>query len=389
MSDGHYLERAEDLIYIGQPDLTADEQEAVLGVLRRGWLTRGPECAAFEKEFCESVQASQALMVSSCTAALHLALLVQDIGPGDEVILPSLTFSATAHVVVQCGAKPVFAEIDPATYCLDPSHAESLITPRTRALMAVHFGGHPADLKRLRDIASRHGIALIEDAAHGLGGAIDGTPVGAAPSIACFSFYSTKNITTAEGGMLADPDPARLKRAERLSRHGMDTDAWVRQEGEAPVWRYVVDEIGYKYNANDLLAALGRIQLKRLQEMQQKRAQAWSFYQEMFSDDDRLAPPQTSFGMTHAMHLYLLRLCDECSADRDEVVTTLRSKGIGATVHYDPVHLQPVYQKRFGTRKGQLPVTEKIASRILSLPMHSRMTDQQANRVSIELLRIL
>lgn len=389
MNDTRNLELAEDSIFIGQPDLTAEEQEAVHGVLRRGWLTRGPECAAFEQEFCEFVQASQALMVSSCTAALHLALLVQDIGPGDEVILPSLTFSATAHVVVQCGATPIFAEIDPITYCLDPSHAESLITPRTKALMPVHFGGHPADLKRLRGIADRHGLALIEDAAHGLAAAIDGVRIGALPSTACFSFYSTKNITTAEGGMLVMADANRLKRAERLSRHGMDNDAWARQQGEAPEWRYVVDEIGYKYNANDLLAALGRIQLKRLPGMQEKRAQAWSFYQEMFADDDRLAPPQTTPGMTHAMHLYVLRLLEDCGNRRDEIVTTLRSKGIGATVHYDPVHLQPVYQKRFGTRKGQLPVTEEIAANILSLPMHSRMTDQQTNRVSCELLRIL
>ncbi len=388
MADIHSIERAEDPIPIGEPDLTGLEQEAVLEVLRRGWLTRGAECLAFEEEFKHVVGADHALALNSCTAALHLALLVHDIGPGDEVILPSLTFAATGHVVVHCGATPVFAEVDPETYCLDPLHVETLITSRTRAILPVHYAGHPADMNRLRMISHKHGLVLIEDAAHALGASWEGTPIGSAGTTACFSFYSNKNITTAEGGMLTLPDPDLLERAEILSLHGMNKDAWNRFSAEGS-WRYQVIHFGYKYNANDLLAALGRAQLSRLPEMQARRHKAWDFYQEMFGDDGRVQVPVERSDVTHARHLYALQLTDQSKSSRDEVVAALRAKGIGATVHYDPLHLHPAYRQRYGTCEGMLPVTERLASRLFSLPMHSKLTEQQVNRVSIEVLRLV
>ena len=388
MADTHSIERAEDPIPIGEPDLTGLEQEAVLEVLRRGWLTRGVECLAFEEEFKGVVGADHALALNSCTAALHLALLVHDIGPGDEVIIPSLTFAATGHVVVHCGATPVFAEVDPETYCLDPFHVETLITSRTRAILPVHYAGHPADLNHLRMISHKHGLVLIEDAAHALGASWEGTPIGSAGTTACFSFYSNKNITTAEGGMLTLPDPGLHERAVILSLHGMNKDAWNRFGADGS-WRYQVTHFGFKYNANDLLAALGRAQLSRLPEMQVRRYKAWDFYQEMFGDDGRVQVPVERTGITHARHLYPLQLTGQSKATRDEVVTALRAKGIGVTVHYDPLHLHPAYRQRYATREGMLPVTERLASRLFSLPMHSKLTEQQVNRVSIEVLRLV
>ncbi len=388
MADTHSIERAEDPIPIGEPDLTGLEQEAVLGVLHHGWLTRGAECMAFEKEFKGVVRADYALALNSCTAALHLALLVHGIGPGDEVILPSLTFAATGHVVVHCGATPVFAEVDPETYCLDPNHVEALITPRTRAILPVHYAGHPADLNQLHTIAEQHDLVLIEDAAHALGASWEGKSIGSKGSTACFSFYSNKNITTAEGGMLTLPDASLHERAVILSLHGMSQDAWNRFGVEGS-WRYQVTHFGFKYNANDLLAALGRAQLSRLPEMQARRTKAWVFYQEMFNDDGRVQVPVERSGVTHARHLYVLQLTDQSKVSRDEVVTSLRAKGIGATVHYDPLHLHPAYRERFGTREGMLPVTERLAARIFSLPMHSKLTEQQVNRISIEVLRLV
>lgn len=382
------LERAEDSIFLGEPDLSRREKEAVLDVLDRGWLTRGDECVKFEEEFRERVRAEHALAVNSCTSALHLALAIHEIGPGDEVILPSLTFAATGHVVVHQGATPVFADIEETTYCIDPAHVESLITPRTRAVMPVHYAGHPCNLDRLRTICETHGLALIEDAAHALGAAHAGRPIGAGNAIACFSFYSNKNITTGEGGMLTLPDANLFEKAQQLSLHGMDSDAWKRYSGKGK-GRYQVTEFGYKYNANDILAALGRVQLSRLDEMQSRRASAWSFYDAMFEDDGRIEVPPVGEGITHARHLYPIRISEDSSARRDEVVETLRDKNIGVAVHYDPLHLHPAYRDRFHTCEGQLPVTERIARNLISLPMHSKLTDQQLNRVSTEVLRLV
>ncbi len=377
-----------EYIPIGEPDLTGLEREAVLRVLDHGWLTRGAECMAFEEEFRGMVGASHALALNSCTAALHLALLVHGIGPGDEVILPSLTFAATGHVIVHCGATPVFAEVDPETYCLDPSHVETLITTRTRAILPVHYAGHPADLTRLHAIAHQHDLAFIEDAAHALGASYAGVPIGSGESTACFSFYSNKNITTAEGGMLTLPNAEAHERAVTLSLHGMSRDAWKRFGAEG-AWRYQVTHFGFKYNANDLLAALGRAQLSRLPEMQARRRMAWNLYQAAFKNEGRIQTPITREGITHANHLYVLRLTDQSQALQDEVVTGLRAKGIGATVHYDPLHLHPAYRDRFGMREGMLPVTEKIAARVFSLPLSSKLTEQQVDRIASEVLRLV
>jgi len=381
-------EQTGDFIPIGEPDLSQTEVSAVAELISRGWLTRGPECQAFEEEFRALVEGDYLLFVSSCTAALHLALLVHGIGPGSEVILPSLTFAATGHSVVQCGALPVFAEVDPETYCLDPSHVESLIGPDTRALIAVHYGGHPADLVCLRELAKKNGLALIEDAAHAIGAATAEGPVGRSGSTACFSFYSNKNLTTSEGGMLTLPEKGMLERATRLSLHGIDKDAW-RRFGKQSSFRYAVTEFGYKYNATDLMAALGRAQLSRFGEMQSSREDAWRGYNERFAGESRITLPPEQPDITHARHLYVIRLTDRGGTRRDEFVQNLRSRGIGATVHYDPLHLHPAYRDRFGTKEGMLPITEDIADSLVSLPLHSRLTDEQVARVTGEVIGLL
>jgi len=371
---------------IGEPDITEKEIDAVVSILKKGWLTRGEECQRFEREFTEKVGASHALALSSCTAALHLALLIHNVGPGDEVILPSLTFASTGHTVVHCGAKPVFAEIDPGTYCIDPRHVESLMGSRTQAIVAVHFAGHPSDLRTLRRISETKGIPLIEDAAHALGAAFECESIGRKGATACFSFYTNKNITTAEGGMLVVPNEDLLTRAERLSLHGLDRDAWKRF-AEGKKWRYSIEGFGFKYNANDLLAALGRAQLSRLDEMQAKRKQVWNWYSDRLKDDDRFILPPHQGPIKHARHLYALRLSESSGIDRDALVDRLRGQRIGATVHYDPLHLQPAYRERFGTKEGMLPVTENVAKNILSLPMHSKMHEEDVERVVRVLLQ--
>ena len=365
---------------VGEPDLTEKEIEAVVSILRKGWLTRGEECFHFEREFGEKVGATHTLAVNSCTAALHLALLVHNVGPGDEVILPSLTFASTGHTVVHSGATPVFADIDPETYCIDPEHVQSILSPRTKAVVAVHYGGHPADLKSLRNIAESNGIVLIEDAAHALGASYEGKPIGCEGGTACFSFYTNKNITTAEGGMLVLPDEERLARAERLSLHGMNRDAWKRF-AEGRKWRYAIEEFGFKYNANDLLAALGRVQLARLEEIQSQRRRVWKAYDERLQNDARFILPPQQGPIEHARHLYVLRLTEGRGTDRDAWVDRLRERQIGATVHYDPLHLHPAYRERFGTKEGMLPMTEKIANQIFSIPLHSKMKEEDVERV--------
>ncbi len=365
---------------IGEPDITEKEIDAVVAILRKGWLTRGEECLQFEREFAAKVSTPHTLAVSSCTAALHLALLIHNVGPGDEVILPSLTFASTGHTVVHCGANPVFAEIDPETYCIDPAHAESLITAKTKAIVAVHYAGHPADLNALMGLCKSKGIPLIEDAAHALGASYDGEMIGCEGSTACFSFYTNKNITTAEGGMLTVPTEDLLARAERLGLHGMDRDAWKRF-ADGKKWRYSIEEFGFKYNANDLLAALGRAQLSRLDEMQAKRKQVWDWYNERLSRHGQFVLPPHQGSIEHARHLYVLRLNEGSGADRDALVDRLRENRIGVTVHYDPLHLHPAYRERFGTKNGMLPVTEDLAQKIFSVPIHSKMTEGEVDRV--------
>ena len=393
-----------EFIPLARASISEREIEAVAEALRVGWLTRGPGVARFEEEFARYVGAPEALALSSCTAALHLAVLCSDIGPGDEVIVPTLTFVATANVVVHAGATPVFADVLADTLNLDPASVEAKITPRTKAIIAVHYAGQPCDMEALEEMAARHGLALIEDAAHAVGAEYCGRRIGGLGHPTCCSFYPIKNMTTGEGGMLTGLPPEGMARARRLSLHGLDTGAWDRYSRKGSVF-YEMREPGFKYNMTDPDAALGRVQLARLPEFLARRREIAARYRQRLAGHARIhvpglpmgwdGPPGPSLGqecpshpihVAHAWHLFVVQLnLEGLSITRDDVIEKLKERGIGTSVHFIPVHTQPFYRERYGTRAGDCPVAEAAFARLVSLPMDAVLTDAEVDRVCTEL----
>jgi dTDP-4-amino-4,6-dideoxygalactose transaminase len=367
---------AGDFIPFGVPAIGRAERLAVDQTLASRWIGTGPEVARFEAEFADAVGASHAVAVSSCTAALHLALLTHGIGPGDEVITTPMSFVATANAVLYSGAEPVFADIDDGTLNLDPSAVAEQITSRTRAILAVHFGGAPCDIAALRGLAKRHDLALIEDAAHAVGSRFgDGRRVGSSGNDTCFSFYPNKNITTCEGGMLTTEDATRAERLRSLRLHGLSTDAWKRFGSRALV-RSRMHALGFKYNMTDLQAALGRAQLTRLEAFTELRNRQARRYRAAFADCQHFAAlPALSAGRS-AYHLFTLWVR---GLVRDEVIEELRRAGVGASIHYHPIHLQPYYRERDPTLAGRFPAAERAGAQTLSLPIGPcvRAADQE------------
>ena len=356
----------------------AAETAAVIATLKSGWLSTGPKTLQFEKEFARFTGARHAIGLTSCTAALHLALLAHGIGKGDEVIVPSFTFAATANMVVNVGATPVFADILPDTYNLDPRDITKKITKRTKAIIPVHYAGQPANLDQVMAIARAHTLVVIEDAAHAVGATYAGKPIGSHGNTACFSFYATKNLTTGEGGMLTTNDDRIAEAVKKNRLHGISRDAWKRyQKGGS--WRYEVTAPGWKYNMFDLQAALGLSQLKKLPAFLRRRADYAARYDRLFEASAGIRTPVVAPGLTHARHLYPI-LVD--AKKRDYVIAQLARRNIGVSVHFIPLHLQPFYQKTFGYRKGDLPVTEAVFARILSLPLYPKMTKKDCEYVA-------
>lgn len=344
-----------------------EEIEAVSRVLRSGWLSSGPEVAAFEAEFAAALGVSRATAVSSGTAALHLALLALGVGPDDEVIVPSLTFVASASTVVLAGARPVFCDIrSESDLTLDPDHVARLLTPRTRAIVAMHYGGWSADLPALRDLADEAGVALVEDAAHAPILAGPGGMRGTVADVGCFSFFATKNLTTGEGGMVVARDPDLLDRARLLRSHAM-TVGWDRQKGR--IGSYDVVDFGLNYRLTEVAAAIGRVQLTRLGTDRASRGAVDASYRRSLA----ALPLRTPFDATlpSAHHLFPVILAP--GADRDRVQRMLAEARVQTSVHFPPVHLFSAYRRRFGTGEGDLPRTEHIASRLLSLPLHANL----------------
>ncbi|MBM3462158.1 MAG: DegT/DnrJ/EryC1/StrS aminotransferase family protein [Armatimonadetes bacterium] len=363
------------------PLLGQEEIDEVVDTLKSGWLTTGPKTRRFEEAVALHVGAAHALGVSSCTAALHLALAALDVGPGDEVILPTMTFAATANVVVHVGATPILVDITPDTYNMDPDAVEAAITPRTRAIIAVHFAGQPCDLDRLQAIADRHGAVLIEDAAHAIGAHWRGRPVGSTSRAACFSFYPIKNMTTGEGGMLVTSDPVLEERARRLSLHGMSRDAWKRYSGSGS-WFYEVVEAGFKYNMTDLEASLGIHQLARLEAWTGLREAYARRYDAAFAD--RFTVPYVDPRVRHARHLYPLLV----EGDRDGFIEGLRERNIGTTVNFIPLHRHPFYRERLGLRPEAFPNAEWYYARTVSLPLYPKMTEADIDDVVAAVLEV-
>lgn len=359
----------------------------VADTLRSGWITTGPKTHQFEAAFRDKVGAPAALGLNSCTAGLHLGLLALGIRPGDEVITTPMTFCACANVIEHLGAVPVLADVEPDTLNLSPKAVEAAITPRTRAILAVHYAGHPVDLDPIQELAKQHGIAVIEDAAHAVPASYKGRMIGSGDNPVAFSFYATKNLTTGEGGMLTG-SPELLARARTLGLHGMSRDAWKRY-GQGGSWFYQVDEPGFKYNMTDVQAAMGLAQLRKLDRFQARRREIVAAYNLAFQDVDALEIPVERQEVEHAWHLYVLRLrLDALRIGRDQFIDELTALNIGTSVHFIPIHLHPFYQQKYQYTTDQFPVAYQAYQRMLSLPLHPMLTDADVSDVMSAVLDV-
>lgn len=365
-------------------NLVGAETQAVLRVLESGWLTSGSECAAFEREFAEALGGGvHAIAVNSATAGLHLALEAAGVGPGDEVIVPDLTFTATAEVVRYLGAEAVFVDVLPHSLCIDPEEVKRAITPRTKVIMPVHFGGLGADLAALQSIASEQGLLIVEDAAHSFPASHQGLPIGRHGTFATvFSFYANKTITTGEGGMIVTADESVAQRCRIMRLHGIDRDAFRRFQGDSAAWNYDVVAPGFKYNLTDIAAALGRGQLSRASDMQQNRAAIANIYNTMLADLPLELPAEAEDGDTHAWHIYPIRLAHNAPIDRAALEAALTGAGIGYSVHYTPLHRMSYWRERYNLSDDRFPVTSDYFSRCLSLPLFSDQTEGEAREVA-------
>jgi dTDP-4-amino-4,6-dideoxygalactose transaminase len=382
------MRRRQTFLPYSLPDFDGTELAFIAQAINSGWVTTGPLVKRFEREFAERVGAAHAVAVNSCTAALHLALEAIGLGPGDEVITSPYTFAATAEVVRYFGARPRFVDVEPDTLNLDPAAVAASITPRTRALLPVHVGGHPAEIATLDDLAADHGLAMIEDAAHALPASYRGGTIGAArprldgvPHVVCYSFYATKTLTTGEGGMICTADAALAERCRLMSLHGISKDAWKRYSQEGS-WYYEIVAPGYKYNMTDIAAGMGLGQLAKLDGMTRRRQSIARRYTEAFMLLDAFDTPSVRADVEHAWHLYMLRLVPgRLSIDRARFVEELRERNIGTSVHFIPLHVHPYYRETYCYVPEDFPVAYTEYLREVSLPLFSAMSDDDAEDV--------
>ncbi|MEC1603412.1 DegT/DnrJ/EryC1/StrS family aminotransferase [Bacillus halotolerans] len=360
--------------------MTNEELETVAETIKSGWISKGPKVIEFEKKLGEYLGAEHVISCNSGTAALHMALLALGVGEGDEVIVPSFTFCSSVNVILHVGATPVFADICEDDLCIDPEDVRQKLSPRTKAVIAVHFAGHPANLDELSSICKENGLYLIEDAAHALGTRYNGKMIGTHGDAVCFSFYATKNITTGEGGALILKDEEAAERARLYGWHGITKNAWNRY-GEKGSWRYDVLLPGFKYNMTDIQAALGLIQLKRAAEIQEKRTRIAKYYaSELTNQSERAELPLTDIPshITHSWHLFILRVKKRGEMERDQFIENMKAKNIGLSVHFIPVHMHPYYSEHF---PAKLPVTERIFPEIVSLPLYSQLSKEDCQYI--------
>ena len=375
------------------PEIGEEEIAEVVDTLRSGWVTTGPKARKFEEAFVAylSDDSLQAIAVNSATAGLHLALEALGIGPGDEVITTTHTFTATAEVVRYLGADVKLVDIDPATLNIDPRAIEAAITPRTKCIMPVHYAGLAVDMDAIFAIADKHGLKVVEDAAHALPTMYKGQMIGLSRSDAVvFSFYANKTMTTGEGGMLVTRDKDLAARAKVMRLHGINRDAFDRFTAKVPSWYYEIVAPGFKYNLTDIAAALGLHQLKRLPAFQTRREAIARRYQEALADLPLILPPTpVHAGDLHSWHLYVVRLDDTATVTRDQVIDSLFADGIGVSVHYIPLHLHPYWQERYDLQPEQFPHSQKAYERMLTLPLYTRMTDEDVERVTASVRKAL
>jgi dTDP-4-amino-4,6-dideoxygalactose transaminase len=364
------------------PSIDSEEIAAMMEVLQSGWLTTGAKTRSFEGQFGKFVGASHAVAVNSATAALHLALVASGVGAGDEVIVPTMTFAASAEVALYLGARPVLVDCRLDTMNIDPAVIEAAVTPRTKAIMPVHFAGQPCEMDIIQSIAKAHGLKVIEDAAHALPARYRGRMVGAIGDITCFSFYATKTITTGEGGMATTENQEWAERMRMLSLHGISHDAWKRYSAEGS-WYYEIAEVGYKYNLTDLAASLGIEQLKKCHSLAAARRRIADAYTRGFSDLSEIHLPLCQSDIEHAWHLYVIQLeLEQLDIDRRGFIEELREANIGASVHFMPLHLHPFYRDKFAYRPAACPNAAKVYERIVSLPIYPSMSDNDIDDVT-------
>ena len=364
------------------PDVDETEVAEVAAVIRSGWLTSGPEVTRFESEFAAFVGAKHAVAVNSCTAAMHLALEAIGLREGDEVIVPTYTFAATAEVVRYFGAKPVLVDVDSVSLCIDPARVEAAVSPRTRAVIPVHIGGRSAEMDEIGATAARRDLRVIEDAAHAFPAKYKSRMVGSISDFTCFSFYATKTLTTGEGGMICTDNEKRADRCRIMCLHGISHQAWKRYTAEGS-WYYEIVAPGFKYNMTDVAAAMGLAQLRKANRMRERRASIAGRYNAAFQELPELEPaPDAPADGQHAWHLYMLRLnLGSLSIDRARFFEELKARKIGASVHFIPLHLHPYYRETFGYKPDDFPVANREYQREISLPVYSRMTDDDVQDV--------
>lgn len=375
----------EDFIPFALPSIGSEEIDEVVATMNSGWLTTGPRCTQFEEDFGSYLGTdAEVIAVNSATAGLHLALESVGVGPGDEVILPTFTFTATAEVVRYLGATPILADIDPDTLNIDTDHVERLLIehPNVKAVMPVHIAGLACDMPGIRELAEEYDVAVVEDAAHSLPTIGSEGTVGANSEIAVFSFYATKGITTAEGGMVVVSDPERAARIRTMSFHGINRISYDRYRSTKPAWHYEVVAPGFKYNMSDVAAAIGLQQLKKSDAFLARRTEIAERYNEAFTDLPVRLPAPGGDSDVHSWHLYVLRLnTDELSIDRDTYIELLAERGVGASVHFIPLHLHPYWADLTGLTPDDLPAAVNAFSSAVSLPIYPAMTDDQVQRV--------
>ena len=370
------------------PLIEEEEINEVIDTLESDWITTGPKTKKFEEEFKNYFNAPSALALNSCTAALHTSLVALEIGPGDEVITTPMTFCASVNVIEHVGACPVLVDVEPDTLNIDPKKIESAITSKTKAILPVHYSGHPVELDYIYDIAKKYNLFIIEDAAHAVSAKYKGRFIGSTNNPVCFSFYATKNLTTAEGGMLTS-NPEFIEKARIISLHGMSRDAWKRYSKEGS-WYYEVISPGFKYNMTDIQASIGLWQLKKLRRFQKRRREIVKMYNEAFSKEEALEIPIERPYVEHSWHLYVLRLNPHAlKIDRNQFIEELRRRNIGTSVHFIPIHIHPYYREKYGYKPDDFPIAYSNYQRIISLPLYPRMTDQDVYDVIEAVLDIV
>lgn len=381
-----------DYIVFGAPCIGESEERAVIECLRSRWIGSGPRVTEFEKRFCEYKRAEHAIAVNSCTAALHIALRVSDLRPGDEVLVPALTFCATVNAIIHAGLRPVLVDVDEATFNLEIEYARRVVTSRTKAMVLVHFAGYPCDMDKACAFAAEYGLILIEDCAHAIETTFRGKAAGTF-GLGCFSFYVTKNITTGEGGMILCQSEERAKRARVLALHGMSADAW-RRFSDAGYRHYDVVDHGFKYNLTDIAASIGLVQLQKVAAMWRRREEIYHRYNEAFNDLPLITPgkrePELGEGSIHGYHLYTV-LIDPARCQgvtRDAFMVKLHAEGIGTGVHYRAIPELSAFQRALGAKPSDFPVATKIGQQTVSIPLAAALSEEHLNRVCRAVERI-